>query len=55
MCKQKAFLNYRYFADYAIIVLKALINLDERISQCEEVLDFFSVEEEDINPNSDNE
>lgn len=34
---------------------KALINLDERISQCEEVLDFFSVEEEDINPNSDNE
>uniref|UniRef100_K1PYY0 SH3 and PX domain-containing protein 2B n=1 Tax=Magallana gigas TaxID=29159 RepID=K1PYY0_MAGGI len=33
---------------------KALINLDERISQCEEVLDFFSVEEEDINPNSDN-
>lgn len=34
---------------------KALINLDERISQCEEVLDFFSVEEEDINPTSDNE
>lgn len=34
---------------------KALINLDERISQCEEVLDFFSVEEDDINPPSDNE
>lgn len=34
---------------------KALINLDERISQCEEVLDFFSVEGEDINPPSDNE
>lgn len=34
---------------------KALINLDERISQCEEVRDFFSVEEDDINPPSDNE
>ena len=37
------------------VLFQALISLENRISQCEEVQDFFSVEEEDLNPPTEDE
>lgn len=36
-------------------LFQALISLEDRISQCEEVQDFFSVEEDDLNPPTEDE
>ena len=36
-------------------LFQALISLEDRISQCEEVQDFFSVEEDDLNPPKEDE